>query len=145
MKRSTGILVTAVLAVLFAVLLTLFVVRVAQEPGGAVRLGTDVFTLGSPPDVRRQIREGGPLVFADPNERGKVVVVALDGTRVVAFDAALGRGCVLEVDRRSRALRNSCTDAVVDPATVETTHYRVFTDDGDLNVDLNREVSAPEG
>jgi hypothetical protein len=63
-KRGTSLVIVAVLSVLTAVLLLVFVLRLSAQPGAKVKLGSDVFPAGRARDLAARIRaDRAPLLF----------------------------------------------------------------------------------
>jgi hypothetical protein len=58
------LLLTMILAVLTAVLLIVFVLRLSRQPGGKVNLGDQEFALGKDTVFAPKVASLGPLVFA---------------------------------------------------------------------------------
>jgi hypothetical protein len=137
-KRSTAMITAGVLAVLTAVLVLLLVLQLASSPKAKVKLGPDVFDAGPVDKVARTIDAGGPLGFRDPvNGQVNIWIDHLGAKRFVAVEDDLPGGCRLELDRKARVLRNSCTKATVDTDPPPTTSYTVRIDSREhLLVDL---------
>jgi hypothetical protein len=62
-RRRTSALLIGILALLTAVLVTVFVLRLARSPGSKVQLGTDQFQVGKADRLARPVAGGGPLLF----------------------------------------------------------------------------------
>lgn len=72
-KRRTGLLLTMILAVLAAVLLIVFVLRLARQPGAKVNLGDQEFSVGKDTTIAAQINGlRRPLLF--PPLRGSIIL-----------------------------------------------------------------------
>lgn len=64
MRRGTSLVIIAVLSLLTAVLLLVFVLRLSAQPGAKVKLGSDVFPAGKAKDLAARIRDDrAPLLF----------------------------------------------------------------------------------
>ncbi len=63
-RRRTALLLTMILAVLTAVLLIVFVLRLSRKPGAKVNLGDQEFDLGKDTVFAAQVAKHGPLIFA---------------------------------------------------------------------------------
>ncbi|MGH9123807.1 MAG: hypothetical protein ACRDZ8_03645 [Acidimicrobiales bacterium] len=89
-SRQTALLLIAGLAVLAAVLLVTFVLRLSEKPGAKVNLGTDEFTMGRAAAFAPLVVTNGPLIFPPPHGHLTLYVQHL-GTDVkkgwLAFDA----------------------------------------------------------
>jgi hypothetical protein len=62
-RRRTTALLIAVLAVLTAVLVVIFVLRLARQPGAKVNLGDQEFQVGKASQFAPRIASRGPLIF----------------------------------------------------------------------------------
>jgi hypothetical protein len=62
-KRGTSLLIIAVLTVVTAVLLLIFVLRLAKQPGAKVNLGSPVFDVGKADVFAPDVARFGPLKF----------------------------------------------------------------------------------
>ena len=63
-RRRTVLLLVSVLAVLTAVLLIVFVLRLSRQEGAKVNLGDQEFVLGRDTEFAPRIAKFGPLIFA---------------------------------------------------------------------------------
>jgi hypothetical protein len=90
-SRQTAILLIAGLAVLAAVLLVIFVLRLSQKPGAKVNLGADEFTMGRAAAFAPLVATNGPLIFPPPHGTHLTLYVQHLGADVkkgwLAFDA----------------------------------------------------------
>jgi hypothetical protein len=129
-SRTKTILIGSALALLTAVLLVVFVLRLASSPGGKVQLGDEVFEVGQVRVLAPEIEQRGPLLFADPLKRGRDLYVQHEGTDPatgwLAFEALVGknRKCQLVWDDREGVFRdNRCSHAVYPANGQGLTHY----------------------
>jgi hypothetical protein len=89
-RRRTGLLLTMILAVLAAILLLIFVLRLSHESGAKVQAGSQEFSLGRADFFAPEIVTNGPLIF--PPLRGSITLYvqhlgANDDHGWLAFDA----------------------------------------------------------
>ncbi len=80
--RSQGIVLTAVLGLITAVLLVIFVVRLANRPGGKLHgaFGGATFDMGKASTFAPEIGRHGPLLFQDLLGHGRDIYVGHLGT-----------------------------------------------------------------
>ncbi len=71
-RRGTSLLIIAVLALLTAVLLVVFVIRLSRSPQAKVQLGTETFTVGPAAQLATQVAQGGPVLL--PPLRGSLIL-----------------------------------------------------------------------
>ena len=135
-RRSSTWLVVGAGALLFALFVVWFVVRLSNDPEARSSLGDEVFEIGDARGVANAIDRDGPLLVADPLRRGRNLVIDRDGGRWVVYAVRpSGDGCRLEVDRGTKAVVDTCTGPVGDADALPRYPARV-TPDGALVVDL---------
>jgi hypothetical protein len=129
-SRTKTIIVGSFLAVLTAVLIVVFVVRLASEPGGKVQLGDEVFEVGQVRRLAPSIEQGGPLLFADPLKKGRDLFVNHFGTDATtgwqAFEALVNhsRTCPLVWHDAEGVFKDDkCTHAVYPADGKGLIHY----------------------
>lgn len=141
-RNPTTWVLVGVTAVLFAVFVVWFTVRLSQDPEARNSLGDEVFEIGDARGVANAIERDGPVLVADPLRRGRNIVITRDAGRWVVYAVRpSGDDCRVEIDRRSQRVVDSCTGPVTE--VDDLPHYAArVTEDGALVVDLRREVSA---
>jgi hypothetical protein len=141
--------IIGVLAVLAAVLLLVFVLRLSRSPQTKVQLGTDTFEVGRVDQIAPRVAEGGPLLFQALRGAALDIYVQHLGTDTahgwLAFEAhrpgALRR-CVAVWQPPQRAFVDSC-DHVTYPADgTGLEHYAVTVAGGKLAVDLRQSTGT---
>ena len=143
-KRSTAIALSALLAVVTAALLVVFVVRLASTGDAEANLGDPVLELGRADSLARAIeRDRTPLVFQDLLQRSRDLFVQHEGadpaTGWRAFEAHAPdqpRTCQLRWDADARRFADPCTGATYPPDGAGLTQYRTEVRDNRLVVDL---------
>lgn len=125
--------VGSLLAALTAVLLIVFVLRLASDPSGdaKVQLGDEVFEVGRVRELAPPIRDHGPLLFADPLNRGRDLYIQHVGEDAakgwLAFEAhAPGerrRACNLTWNQDRGVFTDPCTKATYPFDGAGLTHY----------------------
>lgn len=142
MKRSTGLLLTAGLAVLAALLLLLFVLRLTRSPDARSTLGDDVFKIRNAGREAVEIRSHGPLLFQDPLSKGRNIFLNHTGvdprTGWSAFEARRPDDprCMVAIDRSTTVLRD-CHGAVIPPDGGDLRHYPTRVQDNTVLVNLH--------
>jgi len=124
-------LAASVLLALTAVLLVAFVLRLANEPDAKVQLGDDVFEVGRARDLKPAIHAQGPLLFADPLNRGRDLYIQHIGEDAakgwLAFEAhAPGerrRKCNLVWNHERGVFTDPCTQVTYPSDGKGLTHY----------------------
>lgn len=155
-RRPTSTLKTVVMAaplmVIAAVLMVVFVLRLAQSPDAKVQLGDEVFGVGQVRRLAPLVDRDGPLLFQDLLGRDRDLFVQHlgdDATKGwVAFEAhAPGqpRTCHLVWRQARGVFEDQCSKATFPPEGTGLTHYATEVkpdDNGDLTlyVDLNKRV-----
>jgi len=121
-RRSTSLLIITLLAVLTAVLLVTFVLRLARSPQAKVQLGTNTFDVGRADRLQRTIGQGGPLLFQALRGARLDLYVQHAGTDTVhgwsAFEAHRpggSRSCLLQWRPSGHVFVDPC-DATSYPA-----------------------------
>ena len=138
-RNPTTWVLVGVMAVLFAVFVMWFVIRLSQDPEARSGLGDEVFEIGDAAGVAGAIERQGPLLVADPLRRGRNLVVDRDRGRWVVYALRpSGEGCRIEVDRETGAVADTCTGPVRDVDALPHYPARV-TEGGELVIDLRRE------
>ena len=120
-----------------------------------VRLGDDRFELGDAGRMAEAIEDadGLPLLFQDlvGRDPGRHLFVQHDHPRPSRGWLAFGAfdpdrpECLVEIDRESKGLVNSCDESITYPLTGEgLRYYPVEVDDGDVLVDINELTTTTE-
>lgn len=73
-KRGTSLVIIAVLTLVTAVLLVIFVLRLAKQPGAKVNLGSQVFDVGKATVFAPEVARFGPLKFQALRGRADIFV-----------------------------------------------------------------------
>jgi hypothetical protein len=140
-------LILSLLAVLTAVLLIVFVIRLSRSPQAKVQLGTDTFPVGPANRLAAQVAKAGPVLF--PSLRGpglELLVQHLGADSIhgwLAFQALRPDRCVLRWRPAQRDLVDPCNQDTFPADGTGLEHYRVTVDvTGTLTVDL-RQPTGP--
>jgi hypothetical protein len=135
----------AILAVVAAVLLLVFVLRLSHTTGAKTQLGDSVFTVGRATTFAPKVDRGGPLLFPDLRTHSRLLNVYVQHvgptptTGWMAFDAhTTDAACLITLDRRTLALRD-CHGRTYPRDGGDLVHYKVTVrTDGKVVVDLSQ-------
>lgn len=130
-SKAKTIAIAAPLMVLAAVLMVVFVLRLARSPEAKVQLGDDVFEVGQVRRLAPLVDRDGPLLFQDLLGRDRDLFVQHIGddaaTGWLAFEAhAPGRPRTCHVVWRQQAgqFEDQCTKATYPPEGRGLTQYQ---------------------
>lgn len=145
-KRSPRVwLAVAGIAVVGAALLLVLVLRLAKVEGTKVKLSDPVFKIRPAARYANDIARHGPLLFQDPLNHDRDIVLSHQGTDADhgwnAFEARLPHdtSCRVTLDRATAALRD-CHGAAVPPDGPGLVHYAVNVVKGTVEVDFRSRV-----
>ena len=143
--RGRSLVVVAILAVIAAALLIVFVLRLAQQPGAKVNLGSQEFDVGRAATFAPSVASKGPLLFQAL--RGSLdLYVQHQGTDPQhgwsAFEAhapGAPRSCLLQWQRGTHDFRDPCTQRAVSADGAGLDQYPVQVDaNGHVIVNLRQ-------
>jgi hypothetical protein len=158
-RRPTAALLVTVLALLIGVLLVVFFVRLSNQPGSKINVGSEQFDVGKATTFAPRIAQAGPLLL--PALRGSQQDIFLQHLGAdpnqgwLAFDAHApdeGRTCLLRWRQSSRDFADPCSTRVFPADGAGLNQYAVRVDQrGHVLVDLRQTlgtvppVTAPPG
>lgn len=145
-RRRTSALLIGILAVLTAVLVIVFVLRLARSPRSKVQLGTDQFQVGKADRLAGPVRSGGPLLFQALRGGSLDIFVQHLGTDSrqgwLAFEAhAAGqpRRCQLRWQPPAQQFLDPCNQQRYPADGTGLTRYATtVTDKGEVVTDLRQ-------
>ena len=112
---SRRLIVTAIAAVVGAVLLVVLALALANNPEVQNNLGEKVFTVGDAESLAEEVDKRGPLLFQDLLGGDRDILVDhIRGDEWLATPPASAASAGLELDRETGEVRNSCTRRAVD-------------------------------
>jgi hypothetical protein len=129
-SKTKTILVGSGLLALTAVLIVIFVVRLASSPDAKVQLGDSVFEVGQVRILAPEIDRQGPLLFQALNGKRDIYVQHIGDdakTGWLAFEAHgpdQPRTCALKWDQQRGEFLDSCTKATYPVDGKGLTHYQ---------------------
>jgi hypothetical protein len=148
MSRSTAIVTSAVLGVIAAALLLVFVIHLSHTKGGKVQIGETEFKI--PIKVTRLVTDAdrAPLFFPDARGRSLDIYVSHLGSDPrrgwQAFEAhapGVGRSCDVQWLPAPRAFRDPCAGRTYPEDGTGLLHYAVRIDNSDhLIVDFQQNI-----
>lgn len=128
-SKTKTIVVGSALALLTAVLIVIFVVRLASSPGGKVQLGDPVFEVGQVRVLAPEIDRQGPLLFQALNGNRDIFVQHIGDdakTGWLAFEAhgpGQPRTCDLKWQQKQGVFVDECSQATFPVDGRGLTHY----------------------
>jgi hypothetical protein len=149
-RRLTSVLLIVVLALIFAVLLAVFFVRLSNQPGASVNVGVNEFDVGKATNLAPEIAKGGPLLL--PPLRGDQLVLYVQHLGAdpnlgwLAFEARApgqARTCLLRWSQSNRDFTDPCDGRVFPADGAGLNQYAVRVDPkGRVTVDLRQTVGT---
>ena len=145
-KGTQVILATA--GVVMGLVVGIIVIAVLNSRGGGEPPSYQPFFAGQSDRVMKQIKEGGPVCYQDPQEGNRSFCLDLQGDQFVAYHVVPPGGtpdCLVQWDRTEKRYENKCSGAPVDPATLA--RFPVLTkeigDKTSVFVDVRETTPAP--
>jgi hypothetical protein len=130
-RRELSFVIIGALAVLTAVLLIIFVLRLAKQPGARVNLGGQEFDVGKAPVFAPDVTRYGPLKFVAPRGKIDLLVQHLGPDPLkgwLAFEAHApdeARTCVVQWQPPAHHFTDPCTGRLFPADGTGLTHYPV--------------------
>ena len=127
-KGTQVILATA--GVVMGLVLGIVVIAVLNSHGGGEAPPYQPFFAGQSDRVTKQIKEGGPVCYQDPQQGNRSFCLDLQDDQFVAYHVVApgaSPGCLVQWNRTARRYENKCSGAPVDPATLA--RFPVLTKD----------------
>jgi hypothetical protein len=151
MTRRQGVVVTAGLLLLAAVLLFVLVLRLSSKPGAKTSLSTSTFRVGRADNLAKPIAKDGPLLFQDLlNKQRDVFLQHLGPDAKTGWSAFLAhpenesRRCQIVWRKATHDFRDPCSQHVYPADGSGLPHYTVTVDSKDVvTLDLRSPPAAP--
>ncbi len=139
------VILSAAAGVIVAVVIFAGVVSLVGTGKAKSKLGSNTFKVGKAKNQAQIVDRNGPLLFADPLQKGRDIYVNHVGSdQWVAFDvhpAGESRSCAVKWTPPSRTFRDPCSGKNYPPDGAGLVHYKTSIDkSGDLVVDLHQQV-----
>ena len=151
MTRRQGVVVTAALFLVAAVLLLVFVLRLSTKPGAKNNLSTSTFKIPHADRFANEIAKGGPLLFQDLLGKSRDIFVQHAGadakagwSAFLAHPKAEPRKCQLVWRQKTHDFRDPCSKQLYPADGAGLPHYKVtVAPNGDVTIDLNAPAAGP--
>jgi hypothetical protein len=142
-KSAKALVITALAGVLGGVLVFAAISALVGSGTAKSKLGSDVFKVGKAKNQGQFIDRHGPLLFADPLQKGRdIYVVHLGDNKFAAFEVhppGEPKSCTVKWDEKAKVFRDSCGDRTYPIDGSGLVRYNASVDkDGDLIVDLHK-------
>jgi hypothetical protein len=144
-RRTSTLVMTAVGGVLAGVLVFIGIASLAGSGKAKSRVASNVFKVGKAKDQAVIVDRHGPLLFADPLEKGRDIYLNhLGGSSWAAAEVhppGESKRCSVKWQEQSHTFRDSCSGRVYPADGAGLVRYRAYVDKkGELIVDLRRPV-----
>jgi hypothetical protein len=147
-RRGTSLVLIGVLAVITAVLLVVFVLRLATQPGAKVNLGSQEFDMGKASVFAPKVARFGPLQFLALRDNVDLLVQHL-GTNpakgwlaFAAHPADEPRRCVLRWQPAAHQFNDPCSGRAFPDDGVGLGQYGVRVTNGHVIVNLRQSTGT---
>ena len=142
-SRTQALVVTAVGGVLAGVLIFVGILALAGTGKAKSHLASNAFKVGTAKDQAVIVDRHGPLLFADPLEKGRDIYLNhLGGSNWAAAEVhppGESKRCTVKWQEQSHTFRDSCSGRVYPADGSGLVRYRAYVDNkGELVVDLRR-------
>jgi len=145
-KSAKALLFTAVAGVLGGILVFAAISALVGSGKAKSKLGSDVFKIGNAKNQAEFIDRHGPLLFADPLQKGRdIYVVHLGDNKFAAFEVhppGEAKSCTVKWDENAKVFKDSCGDHTYPVDGTGLVRYNAYVDKSrDLIVDLRRPLA----
>jgi hypothetical protein len=145
--RSTrAVVLTSIAGVLAGVVIFVGIVSLAGSGKAKSKLASDVFKVGKAKNQAAIVDRHGPLLFADPLQRGRDIYLDhLGDDHWAAFEVhppTEPKSCTVKWETQTRSFRDPCSGRLYPADGTGLTRYSAYVDKkGDLVVDLRRPLA----
>ena len=145
-NRSRMVILSAAAGVIVAIVIFAGIVSLVGSGKAKSKLGSNVFNLGKSVNQAKIVDRNGPLLFADPLEKGRDIYVNhLGGAAWAAFDVhppGESKSCTVKWQKSTHVFHDQCSgrDYPADGAGLIRYKTSIETN-GDLVVDLHQPLS----
>lgn len=142
-KSAKALVITALAGVLGGVVVFAAISALVGSGTAKSKLGADVFKVGKAKNQAEFIDRHGPLLFADPLQKGRdIYVVHLGEKTFAAFEVhppGEPKSCNVKWDENAKVFDDSCSDRTYPIDGSGLVRYNASVDkSGDLVVDLRK-------
>ncbi|MCU1450208.1 MAG: hypothetical protein JWP02_2378 [Acidimicrobiales bacterium] len=146
MRSTRAVVLTGIAGVLAGVLIFFGIVSLAGSGKAKSKLASDVFKVGKAKNQAAIVDRHGPLLFADPLQRGRDIYLShLGDDRWAAFDvhpSGEPKTCTVTWQAQTRSFHDPCSGRLYPTDGTGLTRYSAYVDKkGDLVVDLRRPLT----
>src|SRR4051812_866397 len=147
-KSGRAIIIPGLAGVAAGILVFLGISALVGSGKAESHLGKDVFVVGKAKNQAQFVDRHGPLLFADPLEKGRDIYLAhLGESRWAAFEVHppnQPKSCTVKWQDNERVFKDSCTGRTYPIDGAGLVRYNAYVQkNGDLVVDLRK--PAPDG
>ena len=145
MRRNRAAILTGIAGVVAGILVFVGILALVGSGKAKSHLGSDVFKVGKAENQAVIVERNGPLLFADPLEKGRDIYVNhLGGTQWAAFDVhppGEPKSCTVKWQAASHTFPDTCSGRTYPADGTGLVRYSATVDkSGDLVVDLRRSL-----
>ena len=145
-KSAKALIITGLAGVLGGVLVFAAISALVGSGTAKSKLGADVFKVGKAKNQAQFIDKHGPLLFADPLQKGRdIYVVHLGEKKFAAFEVHPPnepKSCTVKWDEKAKVFDDSCSDRTYPIDGAGLVKYNAYADkSGDLIVDLRKPLA----
>jgi hypothetical protein len=142
-NRSRMVILSAAAGVVVAVVLFAGIVSLVGSGKAKSKLGSNVFKIGNAKDQAAIVERNGPLLFADPLEKGRDIYVNHVGPNqwvaVEVHPPGESKSCTVKWNGRSHTFHDPCSGSDYPADGAGLVRYKASIDSsGNLVVDLHQ-------
>jgi hypothetical protein len=145
-NRTRIVILSAAAGVVVAIVIFAAVLSLVGSGKAKSKLGSNVFNLGKAKNQATIVDRNGPLLFADPLEKGRdIAVVHLGGSEWIAVEVhpqGESKSCTVKWNVSTHTFHDPCSGRDYPADGTGLVRYRTFIQkNGDLVVDLHQPIS----
>jgi len=145
-NRSRMVILSAAAGVIVAIVVFAGVLSLVGSGKATSKLGSNLFKIGKAKNQAQIVDHNGPLLFADPLQKGRDIYVNhLGGGTWVAFDVhppGESKSCTVKWQPSTHVFHDSCSGKDFPADGTGLVRYKTTVDkNGDLVVDLHQPES----
>jgi hypothetical protein len=142
-RRTNAVVLTAVAGVIVGFLIFAAILSLVGSGNAKSKLGSNVFKIGNAKDQAVIVDRNGPLLFADPLEKGRDIYVNhVDTNQWVAVEVhppGESKSCTVKWSSQSHTFHDPCSGRDYPADGTGLVRYKASIDkSGDLIVDLHQ-------
>lgn len=146
-NRSRMVILSAAAGVVLAIVIFAGVVSLVGSGKAKSNLGPNVFKLGKAKNQAKIVDRSGPLLFADPLEKGRDIYVNRIGPNewvaVEVHPPGESKSCTVKWVASTKTFHDPCSTHDFPADGTGLVRYKTFIEkNGDLVVDLHQPISS---